>query len=130
MIEDAIRTKLLANTTLAGYIGTRIYPTYLPQDAALPAIVYQQIDSPEHHDIDVAYPMYQFSIFGITYAAVKAIAAEIYTALQREKGTWSGHTIIQGIYKDGRDLFDINATPDTTKIYGYGVDYRIVYRTK
>jgi len=130
MIEDAIRTKLLANTTLAGYIGTRIYPVYLPQDSAFPAITYQQIVNPEHHDIDVASPTYQFSVFALTFANMKAIVSEIYTALQREKGTWSTLTVIQGVYLDGRDLENPGNATDTTKIYGYAVDYKIVYRTK
>jgi hypothetical protein len=44
-IEEDLRAVLLADTNVAALIGTRVYPLMLPDDAATPAIIYQEIDA-------------------------------------------------------------------------------------
>ena len=45
-IEVALRAWLLQDATLAGLVGTRIYPLLLPLDAATPAITYALVSDP------------------------------------------------------------------------------------
>ena len=45
-IEVALRAWLLEDTTIAGLVGTRIYPLLLPLDAATPAITYALVSDP------------------------------------------------------------------------------------
>ena len=44
-IEEDLRELLLADVNVAALIGTRVYPLMLPDDAATPAIIYQEIDA-------------------------------------------------------------------------------------
>lgn len=44
MIETAIRSLLLADTTVAGLVGTRVYSGILPQRPTFPAIVLTKVD--------------------------------------------------------------------------------------
>jgi hypothetical protein len=45
-IEVALRAWLLQDATLAGLVGTRIYPLLLPLNAATPAITYALVSDP------------------------------------------------------------------------------------
>lgn len=45
-IEVALRAWLLQDATLAGLVGTRIYPLHLPLNAATPAITYALVSDP------------------------------------------------------------------------------------
>ena len=45
-IEVALRAWLLQDATLAGLVGTRIYPLLLPLDAPTPAITYALVSDP------------------------------------------------------------------------------------
>ena len=49
MIEVVIATKFRANSVVAGYVGTRIWPYEARQGAARPYIVYYGQTTPEHH---------------------------------------------------------------------------------
>ena len=45
-IEVALRAWFLKDATIAGLVGTRIYPLHLPLDAATPAITYALVSDP------------------------------------------------------------------------------------
>ncbi len=44
MIESAIRTRLLADATVAALVGTRVYTGKMPQDATFPLITLTKVD--------------------------------------------------------------------------------------
>ncbi len=43
-VESDLVARIIGNADVAGLIGTRLYPLRIPDDAALPAIAYQEID--------------------------------------------------------------------------------------
>ena len=50
-IEVALRDHLLADTTIAGMVGTRIYPLALPLNSLTPAISYSQVSDVGHRQV-------------------------------------------------------------------------------
>lgn len=50
-VETDIRRRLVADGTVSGLVGTRIYALVLPQDPTYPAVTYQRISGPRLQDL-------------------------------------------------------------------------------
>ena len=91
-IEEAIITKLQTNSTLTGYISSRIYADTI--GGALPAVVYKKISDVKRFtlagQIALESPMIQFTTMAATKPIARAIANEIKTTLNDFTGTLSG----------------------------------------
>ncbi len=78
MIEQTLRSYLLAQPAIAALIGERVYPLVLPQGAALPAITYQRISSVRESSHEgpsgLAHPRFQLNCWSGTYAGARAMA--------------------------------------------------------
>jgi len=102
-LEAAITIHANANPGLAGAIGARFYPLYIPQDAALPAVAYQRISGPRRHDhagvgiTDRA--RVQFTAQALTYDACKDLAKLVRAAWQGFRGQMGGPS--------GPDVFEV-----------------------
>ena len=125
MLEEALRAKVLSSTDVTDDIGQRLYMLKMPQSPTYPAVTYFKVSRPRHHDIDVAYPRYQFDTWAENYLTARRVADNIRRALQREKGTWGNVKVIQGVYLDESDDYE----PDT-KLYHIATDYKIIYRSE
>jgi hypothetical protein len=123
MIEEALKTKVLSDSDVGGAIGQRLYIKKLPQNPTLPAVTYSKVSGPRHHDLDVAYPRYQFDVWAQSYITARNIAGYIRKALQREKGNWSGVKVLQAVFLNEFDDYE----PDT-ELYHYIVEFKIIYR--
>jgi len=123
MLAAAIRSYLLSIPELTALIGTRLYPGWIPENADMPSVAYFEISGVRHHDIDVAYPRYQFSCFSTRYAEARKIAEIIRKSLQRYKGDMSGIRIIQGVHESTYEQYERE-----TNIYHISVDMRIIHR--
>ncbi len=127
-IEEALYSYLKGYAGLAALVSTRIYPLILPQDSTFPAVTYQRISGPRIHtmgnDPGLAYPRFQVSCWGKTYASAKAVAAQVIAALQNQRNTtWggTGGVMVQAsILESDRDLYE----PDT-QVYHVPVDVTI-----
>jgi len=128
LIEETIvlmvlgNDEILGDSKIIGYIEDRFYPEKLPQDVTLPAIVYNKISAPEFHDIDVAYPRFQFSCFSKDLTECKRMAIAVKELFQRYKGICGGCHILQGVFLDEVKL------PDDSGIRHIAVDIRVVYK--
>jgi len=121
MIEAAVRAILLADSTLYGYVGTRIYPMELPLDCELPALAYSQISNP--HRRITGNPRIQIDIFSTDYTESKTISSALVSALDGYSGTVSGHNIEIIVPLDSHDDYD-----SETGIYHIPYDFKIIYR--
>jgi len=122
MIEETIVEMVLDDVAIKYYIDDRIYPSRLPQNAVLPAIVYFKVSAPEFHDIDVAYPRFQFSCFSEDLTECKSMAIAVKELFQRYKGIVGDCHILQGVFLDEVELSGDSA------IHHIAVDIRIVYK--
>lgn len=123
MISTKIREYLLSIPEIKDAVGNRLYPGWLPEKPAYPAIAYLKISGVAHHGIPVAYPRYQFSVFSPRYGEAETIAGYIRDALQRYKGDLGGIEVIQGVWEGSRDMYESD-----TKLYHIATDFKIIYR--
>jgi len=126
-IEQCVSHYLEASTGIHDLIGDRIYPITMPQNCTKPALTYRVISGMEHHNIDVAYPRFQFDCWGETYSDAKTLAYEVKEAFQRLRtpiGGSSGLDIIQAVILNE---IDMSYNMDTS-LYGIYVDVRIIYK--
>ena len=109
VIEEALRTALLADGTVAGLVGQRVYPLVLPTRAALPAVVYQRISGVRvaSHDgpSELARPRFQFACIGSTYAGAKTVANAVRTALDGYSGTVSEVQVFVALLENEVDFY-------------------------
>ncbi|MCK9569997.1 discoidin domain-containing protein [Candidatus Pacearchaeota archaeon] len=90
-IEAAIRARLIADTTFAGLVASKIYPQLAPQKAAAPFAVFNRISS--DHDIHLRNASgfvsinLQLDYYASTYSDVKDIAEAARVRLHGYSGT-------------------------------------------
>lgn len=123
MFSTALRSYLLSIPEITALIGTRLYSGWIPENAPMPSVAYLEVSGVRHHDIDVAFPRYQFSCFSTRYLEAKEIADEIRKALQRYKGDISGTRVIQGVHEGTFEQYERD-----TGIYHVAIDFKIIYR--
>lgn len=122
-IETKLRDYLLSIKEIQSAVGNRIYPGWLPEKPTYPAIAYLAVSGVAHHNIPVAYPRFQFSVFSTKYGEAKELAEEIRSALQRYKGNMGGVRVLQGVWEGSRDMYESD-----TKLYHIATDFKIIYR--
>lgn len=122
LLETDIREYLLSHESLKLKIGSRLYPGWIPENATMPSVAFLCVSGVQHHDIDVGYPRYQFSVFSPRYIEGKEIAAEIRNALQRFKGKMGNSNIIQVAFQNEYETYEQN-----TKLYHIAVDFKFIY---
>ncbi len=124
MIAEALRWKILDNTTVAELVGDRLYPEYERQrNKVYPLLVYK-VDNDGSLITNSGANGYASCIFEIAavasaYATVDVLAAALVTALDGARGTWEGIKV-QGVFlqDDGIDD-DIVSDPATEEILFY-----------
>jgi hypothetical protein len=97
MIETDLRDLLLADTTVSGLAGTRIYLNKLPQDPGYPAITFAKVSGPRVHTLagraGRARPRLTVHCWAKTDLAVKTLANAVRVVLDGFNGpTASGRT--------------------------------------
>ncbi|OFW52739.1 MAG: hypothetical protein A2163_11610 [Actinobacteria bacterium RBG_13_35_12] len=122
-IEQAIKIFLLSKTGITDLVGQRLNYGVLPQGPTYPYLTFFRINKTNEHDIDKTDVYFQFDSWALTYIGAVELADEVRKALQREKGIFSGISIIQGVYQNE----DYNYEPDT-KLHHIASDFKIVYR--
>lgn len=105
-IEEAVFYKMVHNEALAGLVGARVYPLYVPQAAALPAVAYQKISSTKFQAQDgnshLARSRFQFTVEADDYADAKDVA----TAVKNCWNSFAGFvgTTISGLTIQGTSI--------------------------
>jgi hypothetical protein len=122
-IEEALRDYLKKYPGLAALVGDRVYRDHLPEQSVYPAVSFFAVSSPRHHQVDIAWPRYQFDCWGKSPGETAAVAEQIRHALQRYKGVMEGVPVIQGVFENEIDL---GRDPDEP-VYHRTVDIKIIY---
>ena len=125
-VEAALASYLKSIGEITDLIGigdsARIYPLKLPQKPNYPAVTYQVISSPRHHDVDIAYPRIQYTTFAGTYSQAKELAGILRLHLQRLKGVLSGVHVKQIEYINAVEFYQ-----DDAGVYYIPQDFKIIY---
>ena len=127
--EKVVYALLSADAGVTAIVSTRIYPSDLPQQIAVPAIVYRHVDTVDrptiHGDGGSQLVQTRISVIAIAndYATVKSINEAVKDAMRYRFGSIAGVQVAT-ITRDiaGPDLFD----PDLER-HEQGVDYLVVH---
>lgn len=119
-----IRTLLLSDSAIASLVGTRVYPTLLPQGPTMPAITYQRISRISVADHlagpgALARPRVQIDSWGSTHDQAEALGEAVRRRLNGYRGPVTGAEDVQRISLETvRDLYD-----DEVKLHRHSADY-------
>ena len=130
-IEKAIINLITSNEAINALIVGRLYPVYLPQGAALPAIAYQLIDAPQQTTTDgplgLTDATYQFNCFAATHAALIELTEAMILLLANYHGVIEGVTI-QGTQIIGRrDIPALDDQAEQSSRYGRLIECTISF---
>src|SRR3989337_1311628 len=96
-IEEAVYARTVGYSEVAALIGTRCYPLVAPQDAVMPAVVYQRISgSPERSHSgfsSLSQTRFQFTCEADSYSSAKAVAQALRRCWESFAGTVSNIAI-------------------------------------
>ena len=123
MFEADLLNYLKSDQVISELLGNRIYPGVLPEKCTKPAVAYSEITGMGHHDIDVAFPHFQFSCFSPRLMDAKKVRAAIENALKRFKGTMGKTRVIQGVVAGKHELYE-----EDTKLHNVIIVMKIIYR--
>ena len=121
--SNELRAFLLTHEPLIDLIGNRLYPSVAPEGTEKPYVCYYEVSNTGWHDIPVAHPRFQFSVFHERYLVAKNVAVELRNILQRYKGQIGNTRVIQGVWEGSRELYE----PDT-QLHHIATDFRLIYR--
>lgn len=103
MIGKVITNILTNDSTITGYVGTKIYPILMEEDTLLPAISYNVIELDSvymkanwSHDVT----HFEIRTYAKSYAECNSIATAVRNAFELKGGTYDT-TIINAIYLEG-----------------------------
>lgn len=124
-VETELRARLIADATVNGLVGTRIYPEVLPQNPTLPAITYQDISMTSVQNLAGAAGMLmrrvQIDSFAATRVGVVALADAIRASLDGYIGTLTTTKVVI------RHALERSEYDDETESYRQIQDYTVHY---
>lgn len=133
-ISAAIRTRLLANGTVAGLVGTRITSDVLPQGSAMPAITYEVVDTLPSETLaaiaDVSRARVQVDCFAASREGANALADAVRLSLQMFRGS-IGDQFINGIQMVTGEIQTVDRSKAGTdqRRFITTQDFYVFYRT-
>ena len=130
-IEEALRTYLLTKTALTALVSTRIYPDFIPPDAAFPCVQYFKVSDIKSHthngQIDLEMPNVQYTAYATTKAGARAVRDQIKTALCDYSGTLSDVEIAYITLINALSGAETSAD-GTQKIFTEDLEFQVVFR--
>lgn len=129
MVEEFIYDRLKESGTVTNIVGTKIYPQLAPQNAALPYVTYQRIDTPRLRSLDgpvgLASPRVQIDCWSARYKEAKQLGEAIRKMLDGFKGSYGGE-VVQGVFlEDERDAFELPVHANEVGSHRVSQDYTI-----
>lgn len=129
MLEDGFLVYALrAEAAVTSMVGQRIFPITVPQDATLPAIAYQRVDSPRDmaHDgpSGLVWPRVQVTCIAARYETAKLLAREVRRALNGVQGTING-VAVGGVFVED----DLDGHGEASDVWTVRMDV-IIYHTE
>ena len=130
-IGSAIYIILTNDSDVSALIGARVYPMYVPQGAAMPAVTYQRIVAPRVHTLtnnDGMVPStYQINCWADTMEGARELSEAVRPALNNYSGTVNG-VVIQAVQiSDEDDMPENIAGTDVLERFGKRLDFNIFY---
>ena len=119
--EAVLRSALIANATVSGLVGSRIYPVLAPASASLPFVTWRR--SGIEREQTLGNPMgvprvtVEFSIFGTTYNQARELADAMRLVLDGYGGTADNTQVRQTALENEVDDFVSLQGSDLPPVY-------------
>lgn len=115
-IESDLRTYLIADTTVAALVATRMYPQFLPQSVTYPAISYSVVSRVSSRDLSGPSGRVRVRIsvncWAETYAEAKSLSEAVRQRLDGFKGNMgsseAGSVKLDNSFDDYEDAVKIH----------------------
>lgn len=126
-IETVLYSTVTANATVAGLVGSRVYPVRAPQESAAPYVTYRRISDLPYlthgMESDSGAGRWQFDCYAPTYAQAKATAQAVKGALNGQQVVAAGGERMVAMNLGELDL------PFESELgyYRTTVDFRLIY---
>lgn len=122
-MKTALRSRLLADGTIAGLVGTRVDWGLRPQGKPLPAISLTMIPTPRDYTMEAAQvtQIYRVQVdcWAATYASADAVRQAVIAELEPASGSFLG-AFVQ------RDQ-DMPERTDAGEIHRASLDFKIIH---
>ena len=119
--EAVLRSALLANATVAGLVGSRVYPVLAPASASLPFVTWRRsgIEREQTLGLPMGVPRVtvEFSIFGTTYNEARELADAMRLVLDGYGGTADNTQVRQTALENEVDDFVSLQGSDLPPVY-------------
>ena len=126
-LAEALYTRLTAFAGLAALIGTRAYPSIMPQGAALPALTFNRIGADAvtagGNPIALTRARVEVSAWAESYDTMRAVAAQVRLALERTRATVAGVELHDVYLENELELYE-----DETRRHRALMDFFVWYR--
>lgn len=124
MIEDALRERLLADTSISTIIADRMYVLQAPQGVIKPYVVYLIASEIPNYTVGCVNDdlIIQYSVFSPSYAQARSIAKAIRANLENAHGTIGGISV-SSIRYDGQG---VNKRETDSQLVHISYDFRII----
>lgn len=107
--EAVLRSALVANSTVTGLIGTRVYPVIAPATADLPFVTWRRTGVRRQQTLAAPMGMpvttLEYSIFGATYEQAREVADAMRLVLDGYGGTANNTEVKQTSLEQESDDF-------------------------
>ena len=128
-IEEGLWAHLAAQAGITALVGQRVYPNFIPQDAALPAMAYQRMSGGErvfnHSSASgLSRAVFRLTLRGMTYEAAHDLAAAVRASTDNFRGTMG--TVAVDIARLGPD--DVDGYSQVTGAHWVSLDLEIWFK--
>lgn len=107
--EAVLRSALIANATVAGLLGSRVYPVVAPASAALPFVTWRRVAIRRQQTLGGPMGMpvtsVEYSIYGATYEQAREVADAMRSVLDGYGGTLNNTEVRQTSLEQESDDF-------------------------
>lgn len=130
--SKALRARLIADATMTGLVGNRIYPGRAPQKPTMPYIVYHRISTVRAATLDtgnakVPEVRIQCDVIASSQSEVETVLSRMRVVMDNFRGTSSGVTVLGVSVDDEQDQPEFYEGSDTV-FYHSSLDFSIIYR--
>lgn len=129
--EAVLRSALIANATVAGLMGDRVYPVVAPASAALPFVTWRRVAIRRQQTLGAPMGMpvtsVEYSIYGGTYEQAREVADAMRLVLDGYGGTVNNTEVKQTSLEQESDDFVTLAGAELPPAYQITQQYDVFW---
>lgn len=129
--EAVLRSALIANATVAGLMGDRVYPVVAPASAALPFVTWRRVGIRRQQTLGAPMGMpvtsVEYSIYGATYEQAREVADAMRFVLDGYGGTVNNTEVKQTSLEQESDDFVTLAGAELPPAYQITQQYDVFW---